>query len=195
MSKLQETLYSIYGAEDLGAHPYFTGDFINFGYWEGLDISRTITQEARTLASSNLYKKFFDSVQLNESDLPMATLKQGSAEQTGFENSSVTKVYSVEASHHFPSLPRFLNEAFRILKYHGQIGITTLFPTTDEALAQLPKQIPDLDLALHPMISVPRILQAFSESGFVAVYCESIGAHVFTENLGDPSPLPVLNLF
>jgi hypothetical protein len=29
------------------------------------------------------------------------------------------------------------------------------------------------------MISVPRILQAFSECGFDAVHCESIGAHVF----------------
>ena len=50
----------MYDRDDLGANPIFQGNFINFGYWAGIDLEKEITLEERVRASQALYQVVFD---------------------------------------------------------------------------------------------------------------------------------------
>jgi len=227
MAKLNELLKSIYGDSDLGDHPFFTGDYINFGYWSDVNINAKISETDRSHASQVLYIHLLDALQLNSADevceigighgagtlLALAKygvkfangidlqpqqidrehkllkknkcdfsrvlLAQGSAEKTGLLNLSVTKIFSVEAAHHFPSIELFVKECHRILKAGGKLGFTTLFPISSEALKKLPEEVPDLDLVLHPMIPIDQIEKIILQYGFKIEKLEKIGKNVF----------------
>lgn len=227
MSDLEKILYSIYGENDLAEHPFFTGEFINFGYWPDIAMSPEISVSERTKASRNLYAHLFECLDIKDSDqlceigfghglgLLMAAekfsvkncygvdmqreqveragsilkragilsekiqLRQGRADNTGLATGSVSVVYSVEAAHHFPDFGQFLSESARILRPNGTVGLTTLFPTSDAALQKLPEVVPDLDLKMHPMISMQEIQRLIPQYGFKLVSLTSIGADVF----------------
>ncbi|MFE5328920.1 class I SAM-dependent methyltransferase [Embleya sp. NPDC056575] len=49
-----------YGADDLGATGLFGGGFINFGYWQGIDLDRVLTEEDRVASQRALYRHVLD---------------------------------------------------------------------------------------------------------------------------------------
>lgn len=63
------TVKDMYGMDDLGNDPIFPGNFINYGFWEGiyrpgLDISR----EERILSQANLYKAVFQRLNIQSDE-------------------------------------------------------------------------------------------------------------------------------
>lgn len=66
-----DALASMYCKNDLAKNKVFSGGFINFGYWEGINIS-TLTErddDLRSLASKNLYKLCIRESSINESSI------------------------------------------------------------------------------------------------------------------------------
>lgn len=227
MGDLDDLLDSIYGENDLGEHPFFTGEFINFGYWKDIDLGRSISIDDRSKASRALYALLLDALDLSAGDkvceigighgvgVQMALmdyrvefaygvdlhqeqverarqllrraqldterfhLEKASASSTGLPESSVSKIFSVEAAHHFPSMIGFAEEVSRVLVSGGALGITTLFPVSSSALERLPSEVPDLDLVLHPMLPVDQVKDCFSSCGLSVERLESIGNEVF----------------
>jgi cyclopropane fatty-acyl-phospholipid synthase-like methyltransferase len=227
VSDLSDLLDSIYGKNDLGRHPFFTGEFINFGYWKDINLKAAISADVRSNASRALYAHLLDALDLSTADqvceigighgvgLRMALedyhvefahgidlhqeqveragqlleksqleasrfhLARASAASTGLAESSVTKLFSVEAAHHFPSMIEFANEVRRVLKPGGALGISTLFPVSSAALKRLPDEVPDLDLVLHPMLPIDQVNDCFTSCGLSVERLESIGQEVF----------------
>lgn len=53
------------GEQDLAEASLFQGGFINYGYWQGIDLARpVISKEDRIKASENLYKQMFRRLEL-----------------------------------------------------------------------------------------------------------------------------------
>ncbi|MFG3281317.1 class I SAM-dependent methyltransferase [Streptomyces sp. NPDC048111] len=45
-----------YGPSDLGSMPLFGGGFINFGYWQGIDLDRPLSEEDRVRSQQAMYR-------------------------------------------------------------------------------------------------------------------------------------------
>lgn len=45
-----------YGPADLGSMPLFAGGFINFGYWQGIDLDRPLTEHDRISSELAMYR-------------------------------------------------------------------------------------------------------------------------------------------
>lgn len=58
----------LYGKQNLAATTLFRGGYINFGYWNGLQIDRPISHKTRICSSKKLYEKVFDFLKVNRSD-------------------------------------------------------------------------------------------------------------------------------
>ncbi|GAB2741380.1 class I SAM-dependent methyltransferase [Kitasatospora kifunensis] len=46
-----------YGPGDLGGHPIFAGGFINFGYWQAVDLDLPLHEEQRIRSQEDLYRQ------------------------------------------------------------------------------------------------------------------------------------------
>lgn len=46
-----------YGPADLGSMPMFAGGFINFGYWQGIDLGRALTEDDRIGSQLAMYRQ------------------------------------------------------------------------------------------------------------------------------------------
>lgn len=64
--RLEKSISTMYGPEDLSTYPIFQGGFINFGYWDPLP--QTPTLEDRIQASQRLYEEIFKRLELSEND-------------------------------------------------------------------------------------------------------------------------------
>ncbi|MGW1072044.1 SAM-dependent methyltransferase [Streptomyces sp. NPDC002537] len=49
-----------YGPADLGSMPLFGGGFINFGYWQGIDLDRPLTEHDRISSQRAMYRQVLD---------------------------------------------------------------------------------------------------------------------------------------
>lgn len=56
----KQAVLDMYAKDDLGAESIFQGNFINFGYWKGCNLEKTITLEERQNASKALYQAVYD---------------------------------------------------------------------------------------------------------------------------------------
>jgi len=59
------TTKDMYGVNNLTEYCMFLGDYINWGYWENIDLSEKISPDKRILASSNLYQLIFKQLSLD----------------------------------------------------------------------------------------------------------------------------------
>ncbi|GAB7141809.1 phthiotriol/phenolphthiotriol dimycocerosates methyltransferase [Mycobacterium riyadhense] len=78
--------------------------------------------------------------------LPGLDFVQGDAEDLPFDDESFDAVINVEASHHYPRLPRFLNEVARVLRPGGDFLYTDfrvphLVDAWEAALAEAPLRL------------------------------------------------------
>lgn len=102
-----------------------------------------------------------------------------SAEHTTLPDSSVDKIYSVEAAQHFQSMPNFAKEAARILKSGGIIVFTTFFATSQQGFKALQKTIPWVAKGIDNPVPISDVEKAFKQNGFKNIRIESIGDKVF----------------
>ncbi|MFI6689851.1 class I SAM-dependent methyltransferase [Streptomyces sp. NPDC050485] len=51
-----------YGPADLGAMPLFGGGFINFGYWQGIDLDQPLTEQDRISSQEAMYRHVLSSL-------------------------------------------------------------------------------------------------------------------------------------
>ena len=58
---------SVYGKEDLSRDPCFAGGFINFGYWESIDIDAPLRGADRVRSQEDLYRLVLAAVGVEES--------------------------------------------------------------------------------------------------------------------------------
>jgi cyclopropane fatty-acyl-phospholipid synthase-like methyltransferase len=100
-------------------------------------------------------------------------------EDTGFENETIDKIYSVEALQYFESIPQFANEAHRILKKGGIIAVTAHFSSSQEGYQECRKLLPTVSNNIDKMIPINNVREAFINAGFEEVKFFSIGEHVF----------------
>ena len=53
---------TMYGEADLSRLPVFSGDFINYGCWDGIDVDRPLTVADRTRSQAQLYRATVDAL-------------------------------------------------------------------------------------------------------------------------------------
>ena len=58
----------LYGKQNLGKTALFAGGFINFGYWENLNITPKISTKTRALSSKKLYLKILSLLSIQRND-------------------------------------------------------------------------------------------------------------------------------
>ena len=61
---VESKVIQAYGQDHWGALPIFAGNFINFGYWEGINIHKTISLKERIQSSLTLYLKLAEKLQI-----------------------------------------------------------------------------------------------------------------------------------
>ncbi len=227
MKNIKKILAPVYGDQDLAAHPFFLGGYINFGYWDGIPISGKISIKNRIKASQVLYQQLLDLLELSKEDRVVEiacghglgsvmtvnkfqvkkmvgvditpeqiqrarknhqkliglssrlSFQVGQADRTGLKSKAFTKMFSLEAAQHFPSIENFLKEAKRILKKGGRLGICTFFPETRRSLQDMKKLVPQLDQKMHPMLPIDEVLQLAIRLKFKVIRLERIGQQVF----------------
>ncbi|WP_411104169.1 class I SAM-dependent methyltransferase [Streptomyces sp. cmx-4-9] len=57
---VRPAVWETYGPADLSAVPVFAGGFINFGYWESVDLGRPLSQDDRIRSEQDLYRHVLD---------------------------------------------------------------------------------------------------------------------------------------
>jgi ubiquinone/menaquinone biosynthesis C-methylase UbiE len=62
---------ALYGEQDLSSSTLFAGGFINFGFWENIDLRGRITKKSRILSSQKLYEKVFEALSIRTGDAVM----------------------------------------------------------------------------------------------------------------------------
>ena len=66
-SGLSPAVDSVYGAADLSQDPCFAGGFINFGYWESIDLDAPLRDADRVRSQEDLYRLVLAAVGVAES--------------------------------------------------------------------------------------------------------------------------------
>ncbi|MEJ8640906.1 class I SAM-dependent methyltransferase [Streptomyces sp. MS1.HAVA.3] len=59
---VRPAVWETYGPADLSAVPVFAGGFINFGYWQSVDLERPLSQDDRIRSEQDLYRHVLDAV-------------------------------------------------------------------------------------------------------------------------------------
>lgn len=59
------SIADMYGSNDVSRYIMFWGNYINWGYWKGIDVDKTISPADRTQASSQLYDYIFEHLNLS----------------------------------------------------------------------------------------------------------------------------------
>ncbi|MFD3696909.1 class I SAM-dependent methyltransferase [Streptomyces sp. NPDC058646] len=57
---VRPAVWETYGPADLSAVPVFAGGFINFGYWQSVDLDRPLSQGDRVRSEQDLYRRVLD---------------------------------------------------------------------------------------------------------------------------------------
>lgn len=71
----------MYGKDDLAKFPMFSGGYINFGFWKGINYKNDpLTEEKRTQSAINLYQYAFEQLGLNKNS---EVLEVGSGQGNG----------------------------------------------------------------------------------------------------------------
>ena len=104
---------------------------------------------------------------------------QGFANNTSFPDEKFTKVYSVEAAQHFPSLPDFFQEAFRVLKPGAKFVFATFFKEADADLAEISKFIPTVEKKIDFFHAIEECPEFLKVAGFTNVQTRCIGEYVW----------------
>ncbi|GHE26786.1 class I SAM-dependent methyltransferase [Streptomyces vinaceus] len=60
--EVRPEVWETYGPADLSAVPVFAGGFINFGYWQAVDLERPLSQGDRIRSEQDLYRHVLDAV-------------------------------------------------------------------------------------------------------------------------------------
>ncbi|TVL89519.1 class I SAM-dependent methyltransferase [Streptomyces sp. SAJ15] len=60
------TVREVYGPADLSTVPAFAGGFINFGHWEGIDLTRPLTVADRVRSQQQLYRRVLEALTRTE---------------------------------------------------------------------------------------------------------------------------------
>lgn len=61
-----KSVQSMYGENDLSRYIMFDGGYINWGYWENIDLNKTLTNYDRQQASKELYNVIFNKLSVNK---------------------------------------------------------------------------------------------------------------------------------
>jgi ubiquinone/menaquinone biosynthesis C-methylase UbiE len=76
-----DSTQDMYGKNDLAKFPMFSGGYINFGFWKGINYKKEqITEEQRIQSSINLYQNIFERLVLNHTS---KVLEVGSGQGNG----------------------------------------------------------------------------------------------------------------
>src|SRR3989344_810162 len=86
---VESKVIQAYGQDHWGALPIFAGNFINFGYWEGINIHKTISLKERIQSSLTLYLKLAEKLQIE----PKETIAEAGC-GTGIGTLKLAKHYS-----------------------------------------------------------------------------------------------------
>ncbi len=221
------TTENMYSSSDLAKFPMFSGGYINFGLWKGIDFQgKKISIEDRILSSENLYHYVLDSLSLNSASEALemgsgqgygcvllakkykvrkvcgldATKEQiarslithaeilksspnlkffiGNAEQMPFPDNSFSHAFSIEAAHHFSSIPNFVSEAYRVLNPNGQFIITTFFAKDEASVNKLKLIIPDFYVHMSDF-TIEEVKTVLEKSHFEDIQIDSIGEFVW----------------
>ncbi len=78
------------------------------------------TQNFKSVTGVDLSKQAISLCQKNYQQ-PNLKYRQGDAEQLPFQNDTFDIVLNIESSHHYPSMPTFLQEVTRVLKPRGYL--------------------------------------------------------------------------
>lgn len=226
-SRVERSLRDMYEEDDLGACCLFSGDFINFGYWQGLSQSDdSLTEENRAESSKALYRLVGKAIGISSKDNVLevgcgkgagaslileefnpqtikgidfsdAQIKRAqkvnprsmkndrlsfqcaAAEKIPFRSFTFDKVLSVEAAQHFENLDGFFNEAYRILKPNGKIGVAAFFATSSQSFKPVSSMIQTVHDGIDKMYPIQEIRKSLEHIGYKNIKIESIGAHVW----------------
>lgn len=110
---------------------------------------------------------------------PNIVFLQANGAKTPFPSSYFTKIYSVEVAQYFPSMSKFAQEAWRILKPNGMIVLTAHFATSDIGYQKLAQLLPTAAQGIDKIIPIQEVVKAFKDQGFHVYFVQSIGQHVF----------------
>ncbi len=136
-------------------HDEYTAD-----KYVGLDASKNNTEAAKKLNS-----------QLLESEKTYKYIV-GKAENLPFDNTSFSRILSVEAPKNFYPFERFINESERVLRQNGKIVIASIFAQNGDSINSLK----DLKSSIT---SIDKAHKALKAKGFVDIHIEPIGQYVF----------------
>ncbi|MFK0294718.1 class I SAM-dependent methyltransferase [Streptomyces sp. NPDC090442] len=62
---MRPTVEEAYGPADMSGEPIFAGGFINFGYWQAIDLSRSLSEADRVRSQEDLYRHVLDAAGLS----------------------------------------------------------------------------------------------------------------------------------
>jgi cyclopropane fatty-acyl-phospholipid synthase-like methyltransferase len=65
--QLSPAVENVYGVEDLSQNACFSGGFINFGYWESIDLDAPLTESDRVYSQKALYRLVLTAADIDES--------------------------------------------------------------------------------------------------------------------------------
>lgn len=112
-------------------------------------------------------------------DKDLIQFEVASADNINKVSASFDKIYSVEAVQYFPSILKFANEAWRLLKPNGLLIITAHFSTNEKGYLAAKNLLPTVAQDIDRMIPIDQVREAFKIAGFTEVKFEPIGAYVF----------------
>ena len=219
---------AMYGENDLSSMSIFSGNYINFGYWQDFTPGRLISVNERTESQADLYRTVLRRLTIGPTDVALEVgcgiavgtalalrefgpravygldlspdqldratsinaeliaqqpdrivLRQGSALEIPFTDSTFDKCYSVEAAQHFEDLTGFASEVHRVLKPGGRLAVTTFFTPNPDAIGGLRRLIETIDNGIDVVFPIDSFRDNLLEAGFVDVGVESIGEHVW----------------
>ncbi|MFF0631144.1 SAM-dependent methyltransferase [Nocardia sp. NPDC004151] len=119
----------------------------------------------------------------------VVTYMHGSANDLPQSDASATKVTALESALHFPSRPRFFDEAFRVLEPGGRLVTADVVPLADEHVPSEVKRSRTKRILVHRIFTTARknntnaeeYRQALATAGFENVRVYSIRDHVYPQ--------------
>ena len=132
----------------------------------GIDVTAEMLDRARRLAH-------------NEGVLNV-TFELGNAQATKFADRTYDIVTTRRAAHHFQDVPKFLREAYRVLRPKGRLGLVDMSPP--EGTEVFCNQIERLRDGSHAEAFTPNAWKSMvAKAGFRTRFSEVIGEHVTFE--------------
>lgn len=104
---------------------------------------------------------------------------KGLASSIPFSNEKFHKIFSVEAAQHFPSLPPFFHEVWRVLKPGGKFVMTTFFKEEGATLKNIGQWIQTVEKKIDFFHPIQKTLRQLKKAGFANITHKSIGKNVW----------------